>query len=116
MASWISRKKRMKIYDRDAYTCIYCGKQCKQGDTRFDSNPGAMATLDHIVSQKELAAASTDDKDFSSKRRDAKNLVVACMSCNSTKRHTPLYVFCQQQNLNYATILAEISRRISIQI
>lgn len=116
MASWINKATRTKIYRRDDCQCLYCGKICQVGDTRLSENPGDLATLDHIVSQKELAAAATDDQDFGQKRRDPRNLVVACMSCNSSKQHTPIYVYCQQKQLDYSKILEEISRRINIAI
>lgn len=117
MASWISKKNRLAIYARDEQVCIYCKKKCIVGDTKDKSiNPLDLCTLDHIVSQKELASAATDDADFRMKRRDPKNLVVMCMSCNSSKQDTPVYVHCAQKNLDYAKIIAEISRRISIQI
>ena len=111
---WITTEKRAKIYARDNHTCIYCGKTCVEGDTRTASNPKDIATLDHIVSQKELAAAADSDEDFSRMRKDAKNLVVACMGCNSSKKHTPLLVFCKRVGLDYTAILAEIARRTSI--
>jgi 5-methylcytosine-specific restriction endonuclease McrA len=114
MASWISKNKRLAIYKRDNQVCCYCGKHCDIGDTRTHANPTQLASLDHIVPQKELAAAATDDKDFSAKRRDAKNLVVVCMGCNSSKCHTPLYVWCSQTGKDYAAIITRIAERIVI--
>jgi 5-methylcytosine-specific restriction endonuclease McrA len=116
MASWISKNKRLAIYKRDNSVCCYCGKQCVIGNTRTHATPANLATLDHIVPQKELAAAATDDKDFSAKRRDARNLVVVCMGCNSSKYHTPLYVWCSQTGKDYATIIIEIGNRIATSI
>lgn len=117
MASgWISITQRIRIYTRDNSVCCYCGKTCVSNHAYQNSN-GAIDrsnvnSLDHIVSQKELAAASTDDKDFSAKRRDAKNLVVACTGCNAAKKDIPLYVWCQQTNKDYARIIIEIGNRI----
>lgn len=116
MASWISKNTRNKIYARDNQVCCYCGKHCDIGDTRTHTNPTTLATLDHIVPQKELAAASTDDKDFAAKRRDSKNLVVVCMGCNSSKQHTTLFVWCKQTGKDYAAILIEIGTRIQKEI
>lgn len=112
-AGWISTSKRNKIYARDNATCCYCGKSCQRYNGTMDLDT---MTLDHIVSQKELAAASTDDADFSRKQKDARNLVVVCNGCNSSKKHTPLYVWCVQTNKDYAIIIAEIARRIAISI
>jgi len=123
-AGWISKAGRATIYNRDEMVCCYCGKTCKaasvQGMTRSEqaahmkANYADIVTLDHIVSQKELAAASTDDADFNAKRRDPKNLVTVCNACNSSKKATPLYVWCAQKNLDYGVIIAEIARRIAI--
>jgi 5-methylcytosine-specific restriction endonuclease McrA len=119
MASgWISTNKRNAIYKRDNNICCYCGKDCVSNASYLASNGmidrNAVNSLDHIVSQKELAAASTDDKDFKRKQRDPKNLVVACTGCNASKKDTPLYVWCSQTGKDYVVILARIAERISI--
>jgi 5-methylcytosine-specific restriction endonuclease McrA len=115
MASkWISKRQRVAIYNRDDFTCCYCGKHCTQGNSRDTGiSISDLATLDHIVPQKELAACSTDDAHFGKLRRDPKNLVVVCMTCNASKKHLPLYVWCAQTRRDYAIILAEISIRIN---
>lgn len=112
-AGWISKNKRNAIYTRDNNTCCYCGKHCNHYAGSMDNDT---ITLDHIVSQKELAAASTDDAHFAKLRRDAKNIVVVCNGCNSSKKHTPLYVWCAQTGKDYGIILAEIARRIAIAV
>jgi 5-methylcytosine-specific restriction endonuclease McrA len=114
--SWISVSARLKIYARDNMTCVYCNKVCKRGNTGTCENPGDCATLDHIVSQKELASVSSDDKDFYARRREANNLVVACQHCNSRKQHKTVYEFCTRYNLDYSRVVAEIARRIAIAI
>lgn len=114
-SSWISRSTRRRIYRRDNMVCCYCGKQCVSNDTYLAGgiDRADVVSLDHIVSQKELAAASTDDADFKAKRRDPKNLVLACTGCNGSKKDTPLYVWCSQTNKNYSAIIIEIGIRIS---
>lgn len=113
MASWIDKAKRLGIYNRDNLICCYCGVQCIIGDTRDNNaNKSIIATLDHIVPQKELAASATNDKHFNQLRRESKNLVCVCMSCNSSKQHTELFVWCKQTDRDYAAIIAEIARRI----
>jgi hypothetical protein len=57
------RENRVKVYERDAYKCQYCGKQL----TRFT------ATLDHVQSVKDGG-----DNSF-------ENLTTACLKCNSKK-------------------------------
>ena len=112
-AGWISKAARKAIYARDNYTCCYCGKKCNHYNGSMDNDT---ITLDHIVSQKELAAASTDDADFARRRKDAKNIVVVCNGCNASKKHTALYVWCVQTGKDYAAIIARIAIRINTQI
>lgn len=114
MASgWISEKARQAVYARDNDTCCYCGRTCERHN---GNNSGATISLDHIVSQKSLAAAATDDAHFARMRRDPRNLVVVCTSCNSSKRHIDLYVWCAQTGRDYSAIIAEIARRTAITI
>lgn len=102
---------------RDNMVCCYCGKKCIKGDSRSnDVVRGDIATLDHIVAQKILAESATNDAHFSALRKDPKNLVVACMACNSSKQHIDLYVWCAQTSRDYASIIAEISRRIVLPV
>lgn len=112
MASgWISTKTRKALYIRDNMTCCYCGKKCNPYNGNMDNDT---VTLDHIVSQKELAASSVDDADFAAKQKNPKNIVVVCNGCNSSKKHSPLYVWCAKNDKDYAAIITRIAERISI--
>lgn len=71
------RENRMKIYERDAYRCHYCGSQL----TRFT------ATLDHVI-----PVADGGDNSFG-------NLVTACLRCNSRKAGRPVGEFLAEHNL-----------------
>lgn len=62
-SKWIRPEKRLAIYMRDGFECVYCGR-----DVAHDG-----ATLDHIRSR---AAGGTNK---------ARNLVTACFSCNSAR-------------------------------
>ncbi len=123
-SGWINKKGftrngqyiagRIDIYARDNYTCCYCGKHCDQG--AFRSGMGSFldrATLDHIVSQYELAKSAESDAEFRRMRRDPKNLVVVCNGCNSSKRHMELYPWAMSKGLDYGKILVEIGIRIN---
>lgn len=116
MSRWIAKNKRLAIYARDNYTCAYCGVTVRVGNTRDDDFSATIATLDHIVSQKTLASAAIDDRHFGLLRRDEKNLVCTCMKCNSSKRHTELFIWCQMTGKNYIMIETEIMRRVAIPI
>lgn len=112
MAKWIKQKVRLKIYERDNLICCYCGKQCIIADSHKHDNRGDIASLDHIVPQRELALATTNDAEFNKARRNPANLVVACTACNDDKAHTELYVWCLTTGKNYGNILIEIGNRI----
>lgn len=58
---WIRPAKRLAIYARDGFCCVYCGSESK-------------LSLDHV---KPLALGGGNQ---------ATNLVTACIECNSGKR------------------------------
>lgn len=70
------RANRRKVYERDGYTCRYCGTPV----TPYT------ATLDHLVP---MAAGGTNGLD---------NLVTACLACNTRKGKKPLGDFLADQN------------------
>ncbi len=70
------RENRIKIYERDAYTCQHCRKQL----TRFT------ATLDHVT-----PVSRGGDNGFN-------NIITACRECNSKKNVRPLGDFIADMN------------------
>lgn len=74
--SWIRKEKRLAIYLRDSFTCIYCGKDLSKAKP-FD------VTLDHIKCR------STEDK----RNNSETNLITCCRACNSTRQQTSLAKF-----------------------
>jgi HNH endonuclease len=69
---WIRREKRAAIYERDGWACVYCGRGPR--DARRMSQAVVILTLDHLTPR------SLDGTN------DARNLVSACKSCNSSRR------------------------------
>lgn len=61
--NWIRQAKRLAIYMRDNFSCLYCGTGIEQAEI--------ILTLDHVVHHGS---------------NDATNLVTACMDCNVSKR------------------------------
>lgn len=61
MANWIRRDKRMAIYRRDNYSCVYC-------------NSTDNLSLDHIIPR--IKGGSNSER----------NLITACVSCNSERQ------------------------------
>lgn len=64
-SKWCAPAKRMALYHRDGFCCVYCG---------IGADQGAALSLDHILAC-ELGGTN-----------EATNLVTACISCNSAKR------------------------------
>ncbi len=63
--------KRIRIFERDQYRCVYCGEQFRPEEL----------TLDHV----EPRVRGGDRSDG--------NLVTACMACNTGKAHRRLSEF-----------------------
>lgn len=59
----VSNKKRFGVFERDSFTCQYCGKK----------PPDVVLQADHIVSRKD----GGDDSEM--------NLVTSCFACNNGK-------------------------------
>jgi 5-methylcytosine-specific restriction endonuclease McrA len=62
--SWISPSRRLAIYIRDGFCCLYCGRDRRRAND---------LTLDHLTCHED---GGTDAPS---------NLVTACRSCNSAK-------------------------------
>ena len=71
---WIRTDKRLAIYLRDNFTCLYCLKNL------HDADPTDI-TLDHLICQADGGSNSET------------NLVTACRSCNCSRQDKPLARF-----------------------
>lgn len=67
---WIRPEKRLAIYIRDDFACVYCGLALKDA-------PPADVTLDHL------------DARTNGGNNDASNLITACRRCNSQRQAKP---------------------------
>jgi len=67
-SGWIRHSKRLRIYARDEFRCVYCNRQY----------PRLSLTLDHV------RARSNGGHNHHT------NLVTACRSCNSSKQDLTL--------------------------
>lgn len=63
---WITRHKRLAIYIRDAFSCLYCGRDLRNAAP-------ADITLDHLTPKSEGGS------------NHETNLATACRSCNSSR-------------------------------
>jgi len=71
---WIRADKRLAIYLRDRFTCLYCCRDL------HDADPTDV-TLDHIRCQSDGGS------------NHESNLVTACRSCNCARQDKPLARF-----------------------
>lgn len=112
-SGWIGPKQRKAIYVRDNDICCYCGKQGKRYTKEvWKQTPLDVITLDHIVPQWEIAQTCESDAHFRREIKNPQNLVTVCNGCNSSKKHTPLYIWCATKGYDYAVILERIADRI----
>lgn len=111
---FISKKARRDIYDRDNMICCYCDKLCLPYSVdNWKNSPLDVATLDHIVSQWEIAQASESDAEFRREIANPARIVVVCNGCNSSKKHTPLYIWCSKKGFDYNVIISRIADRVN---
>jgi hypothetical protein len=108
----IPRKKRMRIFARDRYTCRYCACDMR---LHFPYPHLGLLTIDHIVPK---IAGGTNA---------IENLATCCCFCNVRKRQWPLSQFlrdlqidallgitertCDERRLRFLTARARLARR-----
>lgn len=67
-SNWIRRKRRLEIYERDGWRCVYCLKDLRDVKPR-------QRTLDHVIPR----VYRVDNA--------GSNLVTCCRPCNDRKSH-----------------------------
>lgn len=77
---WIRTDKRLAIYLRDRFTCLYCLRDL------HDADPTDI-TLDHVKCQSD---GGTNHES---------NLVTACRSCNCSRQDKPLSRFAGKETI-----------------
>ena len=75
LGRWIRPEKRLAIYLRDEFTCIYCGCDL------HGAHPNQI-TLDHV---RPVSAGGSNSEH---------NLVTACRRCNCSRGNKPIAEFC----------------------
>lgn len=68
---WIRTEKRAAIYERDSWECCFCGRGPR--DRRNLRQAQVILSLDHLIPRSQGGDNS------------ARNLVSACISCNSSR-------------------------------
>lgn len=90
-SSWIRKEKRLAIYLRDNFHCLYCDK-----DLRF-AMPSTV-TLDHIIPRAD------------SGNNNQENLITTCVSCNSSRQDTDIFEYLLKIEPDYE-VAADMARR-----
>lgn len=72
--NWIPQEKRMKVFNRDSFRCVYCGS-------------GENLTIDHATPQ---SRGGSDD---------INNLQTTCRACNASKRDLTHDEYCTRNGL-----------------
>ena len=94
-SKWIRPEKRRAIYERDAWTCVYC--------ERFLGDASSSAvTLDHVIPRSRGGS------------NDASNLVTACITCNATRRDMPVSEFGRNRTGVVRRIRNALKRKINV--
>jgi 5-methylcytosine-specific restriction endonuclease McrA len=81
-SKWIRPERRLGIYLRDRFTCLYCLRDLHDADPRD-------ITLDHIKPGH-----------FAGNHHES-NLCTACRSCNSSRQDTPLSRFAGPETVKH---------------
>jgi 5-methylcytosine-specific restriction endonuclease McrA len=89
-SKWIRPEKRLAIYHRDGFACIYCGSSADEG---------AALSLDHVT-PRELGGTHHAD-----------NLVTCCIKCNASKQDDGMRGWFQSLR-DRGIDTAKLSRRI----
>ncbi len=84
--SWVDNATRYAIYERDGWTCAYCGIAVLHAtEVVTDDDKRRSITLDHIIPiAKWLPGASPNDPT---------NLITCCSRCNFTKQDRTAFAF-----------------------
>lgn len=97
-SKWIRQEKRLAIYHRDGFACVYC---------RASGDDGTLLSLDHLLAC-ELGGTN-----------EASNLVTCCVSCNSSKRDLTMrawYAILRDRGVDTSAIATRIRRQIRIRL
>lgn len=92
-SSWVRKEKRLALYHRDGFSCIYCGES---------ADDGAALSLDHVT-PRELGGT-----------HEATNLITSCVSCNSSRRDLSLrafFVILRDKGIDTTGLAAKIRRQ-----
>ncbi len=82
-SKWIRRARRLRIYARDGWRCIWCRCRVAIG-AKARSKHLALAHLDHVKPRVLGGSNATE------------NLITSCKRCNDKRGSTPAHVYAQR--------------------
>ena len=91
-SKWIRPEKRLAVYTRDGFACLYCGTDA------------GVLTLDH-VRPRELGGT-----------HEADNLVTCCLTCNSQKQDMSMrawFLALRDRGIDTAKMSARIRKHVA---
>jgi len=91
--NWIRQDKRLALYLRDGFACVYCGASVESG---------AQLTLDHLTPHSRGGS------------NDETNLVTCCERCNKSRGTRRVRSFCRSVAgyINHGVVGQEIERHV----
>ena len=96
-SNWIRKPKRLAIYMRDHFRCVYCYRDLSRAKPK-------QVTLDHIL-PVELGGTNEET-----------NLVTCCESCNSRKQAKPLEVWLRDNVGEILRIYVQASFSLNLEL
>lgn len=97
-SNWIRREKRLAIYLRDDFRCVYCGKSLK------NVRKPKYRTLDHVIPVINGKPDNTAD-----------NLVTCCKACNDSKGARSFMDFLRGDQAKIDRVIAQLAKPIDVQ-
>jgi 5-methylcytosine-specific restriction endonuclease McrA len=92
-SNWLRKDKRLAIYMRDDWRCVYCDRSLKRVNPR-------QRTLDHIIP---VAMGGSNNET---------NLITCCKKCNDRKQDRHIQDFCKRNKPAIERVLLVIVKPI----
>jgi len=99
--NWIRSARRLAIYVRDNFRCVWCGIACRSDHLGLRGKLEARLTLDHV---KPYSRGGSNQPD---------NLVTSCLQCNVTRGDQPMARFASSPDV-MARVRRSRFRRIDV--
>lgn len=96
--NWIRQSRRLALYERDNFQCVYCGERA----------PDVKLCLDHVNPRTKGGVLG--------KANGSSNLVTACRTCNDHKAEKPLGRWVRSEFKNHAYVMSRIHRQVALPV